>query len=147
MTMTTATLVAPVQDVGMGSDDPAPKPTRRRFTEQYKTDIIVEYDQATERGARAPFFVGRASMRARWLEWKLVREALGKGTAKPKKRANLEKEIDRLKKRNERLEDQLTKHKQALEIQGKASELLARLLAESEDDETRAAARDRRVLR
>ena len=79
---------------------------------------------------------GRASTRARSSSgsW---RSRPGTEGAKSKRRANLEKEIDRLKKRNERLEDQLTKHKQVLEIQGKASELLARLLAESEDDETR----------
>ena len=137
MTMTTATLVAPVQDVGMGSHDPAPKPTRRRFTEQYKSDIIAEYDLATERGAKGTILRREGIYASQVLEWKLAREALGKGVATPKKRANLEKEIERLKKRNERLEDQLTKHKQVLGIQGKASELLARLLAESEDDEMR----------
>jgi hypothetical protein len=36
-----------------------------------------------------------------------------------------------LRRRNQRLEDQLASHKLALEIQGKASELLERLLAES----------------
>ncbi len=41
-------------------------------------------------------------------------------------------ENERLRRRNERLEDELAKHKLALEIQGKASELLERLLAESD---------------
>ena len=58
------------------------------------------------------------------------------GATHRKKRSAEQKELDRLVRRNERLEDQLTKHKQALEIQGKASELLARLLAESADTET-----------
>ena len=53
-----------------------------------------------------------------------------------KKRTDAERELERLRKRNARLEAQLAKHKQALEIQGKASELLARLLAESADTET-----------
>jgi hypothetical protein len=39
------------------------------------------------------------------------------------------------RRRIERLEDKLDRHRKALEAQGKASELLARLLAESEDDE------------
>jgi ABC-type transporter Mla subunit MlaD len=45
-------------------------------------------------------------------------------------------EIERLRRRNERLEDQLQNHKQALEIQGRASELLSRLLAESTEETT-----------
>jgi hypothetical protein len=50
-----------------------------------------------------------------------------------KKRSDAEREVERLRKRNARLEDQLAKHKVVLEAQGKASELLARLLAESAD--------------
>jgi hypothetical protein len=46
-------------------------------------------------------------------------------------------EIERLRRRNERLEDDLAKHRLALEIQGKASELLERLLAESSADDRR----------
>ena len=53
-----------------------------------------------------------------------------------KKRTDAEREVERLRKRNARLEDQLAKHKIVLEAQGKASELLARLLAESADTET-----------
>jgi hypothetical protein len=43
-------------------------------------------------------------------------------------------ELERARRRIERLEDQLAKHRLALEIQGKASELLERLLAESDED-------------
>jgi len=54
-----------------------------------------------------------------------------------KKRFDAERELEKAKKKIERLEDKLDRHRQGLEIQGKASELLARLLAESKDDETR----------
>ena len=54
--------------------------------------------------------------------------------ARSSKRSAGDKEIERLRRRNERLEDLLAKHKQALEIQGKASELLARLLADSDPE-------------
>jgi transposase len=50
------------------------------------------------------------------------------------KRTPGEAEIARLRRRNERLEDELAKHKLALEIQGKASELLERLLDESDEN-------------
>jgi predicted RNase H-like nuclease (RuvC/YqgF family) len=54
-----------------------------------------------------------------------------------KKRFDAERELEKAKKKIERLEDRLDRHRKALEAQGKASELLARLLAESKDDETR----------
>ena len=57
--------------------------------------------------------------------------------ARPVKRTPEQVENDRLRRRNERLEDELAKHKLALEIQGKASELLERLLAESGDQTRR----------
>ena len=46
-----------------------------------------------------------------------------------------QRELERLRKRKARREDQLECHKKALEIQGKASELLGELLAESGDDD------------
>ena len=52
------------------------------------------------------------------------------------KRSAEQVEIERLRRRNERLEAQLQKHRQALEIQGKASELLSRLLAEGAEETT-----------
>jgi hypothetical protein len=52
--------------------------------------------------------------------------------ARPAKRTAEQIENERLRRRNERLEDELAKHKLALDIQGKASELLERLLAESD---------------
>jgi hypothetical protein len=39
-------------------------------------------------------------------------------------------------RKTERLESQLQRHRQALEIQGKASEALSRLLAEATEEET-----------
>jgi transposase-like protein len=134
MTMTTATEVALIQDVGMGSDDPAPKPTRRRFGEKYKADIVAEYDRATERGAKGEILRREGLFSNQVLEWRQALDASGRGVPTPKKRSQLEAEVKRLRSKTERLEDQLKKHKQVLEIQGKASELLARLLAESDDN-------------
>jgi transposase-like protein len=134
MTMTTATEVDRAHDVRVGIDDPAPKPTRRRFTEKYKADIVAEYDQATERGAKGAILRREGLFSNQVLEWKQAIDAARTGSTVPKKRSQLEGEITRLRRRNDRLEAQLRRHKEALEIQGKASELLARLLAESGDD-------------
>ena len=74
------------------------------------------------------------------VEWRRAKEVGALAGLAPKarrsKRSAEQAEIDRLRRRNEKLEDQLAKHKQALEIQGKASELLARLLAESTEETT-----------
>ena len=121
-------------DVGVRNDNPSPKPTRRRFSEQYKADIVAEYDRATAWGAKGEILRREGLFSNQVLEWKQALDATRRGAPTPKKRSQLEAEIKRLRARNERLEDKLAKHKEALEIQGKASELLARLLAESEDD-------------
>jgi len=74
------------------------------------------------------------------VEWRRARDVGALRELTPKlrrsKRTAESREIERLRRRNERLEDQLQKHKQVLEIQGKASELLSRLLAESTEETT-----------
>jgi hypothetical protein len=42
MTMTSAALLARAHDGGVGDDDPAAKPTRRRFSAEYKLAILDE---------------------------------------------------------------------------------------------------------
>lgn len=143
MTMTTATLTAHARDDGRvpgDGDDPAKKPVRRQFSAAYKLAIIDEYERATDPGAKGALLRREGLYTSHIVEWRKARDAGASGglAAKHrKKRTDTERELERLRKRNERLEDQLTKHKKALAIQGKASELLARLLAESEDTETR----------
>ena len=71
------------------------------------------------------------------VEWRRARDAGAlkelAPKARPAKRTPEQVEIDRLRRRNERLEGELAKHRLALEIQGKASELLERLLVESDE--------------
>jgi transposase len=139
MTMTTASLVARAQNSEVRDDDPAPKPVRRRFSTEYKLAILAEYDQLTESGAKGALLRREGLYSSHVIEWRRAKEAgtiAGVGSKRPGKGSGSERELERLKKRNARLEDQLDKHRKALKIQGKASELLARLLAESEDDKT-----------
>jgi transposase-like protein len=138
MTMTNASLVARAQN-GKVRDDPAAKPTRRRFTTEYKAAIVEEYDGATDPGAKGAILRREGLYTSHIVEWRRAKEAgalAGLAPKHRKKRSDAEREVERLRKRNARLEVQLANHKQALEIQGKASELLARLLAESVDTET-----------
>jgi transposase len=136
--MTNASLVARAQN-GKVRDDPAAKPARRRFTTEYKAAIVEEYDRATDPGAKGAILRREGLYTSHIVEWRRAKDAgalAGLAPRHPKKRSSAERELLRATKRIERLEGQLARHKQALEIQGKASELLSRLLAESSDTET-----------
>lgn len=139
MTMTTAALLAGAQDEGV--DDLAPKPKRRRFTAEYKLAILDEYERLTDPGAKGALLRREGLYSSHLVEWRRARDAgaLKELAAKtrPAKRSAEQLELDRARKRIERLEDDLAKHKLALEIQGKASELLERLLAGSDPENRR----------
>ena len=135
--MTNASLVARAQN-GEVRDDPAAKPARRRFTTEYKHAIVEEYDAAAETGAKGAILRREGLYTSHIVEWRRAKEAgalAGLAPRHRKKRSSAERELLRATKRIERLEGQLANHKQALEIQGKASELLSRLLAESSENE------------
>jgi transposase-like protein len=138
MTMTTASLVARAHDGGVDEPDPAARPRRRSFTAEYKARILDEYDAlrsgSTERGAllrREGLYTSHIA------EWRKVREAGARDglASKAKARRSPEQvELEKLRRRNERLETELAKTKLALEITGKAHALLE-LLSESADSD------------
>lgn len=138
MTMTSAALLARADDGGVGDDDPAAKPTRRRFSAEYKLAILDEYERLTDPGAKGALLRREGLYSSHIVEWRRARDvgALRElaPKARPAKRTPEQVELDRAQRRIERLESDLAKHKLALEIQGKASELLERLLAESNQD-------------
>jgi transposase len=138
MTMTTAALLTRAQDGVMGDHDPAAKPKRRHFSAGYKLAILDEYASLTDPGAKGALLRREGLYSSHLVEWRRARDvgALGELAPKPRpaRRTPEQVEIDRLRRRNERLADDLAKHKLALEIQGKASELVERLLAESDQE-------------
>lgn len=112
------------------SVDPAPKPTRRTFTAEYRNKILDEYNQA-------PYGEKSAVLRREGLCQSQLREWSGtRGSKRPAKvksenikgRNNTDaadrKEIDRLTRANARLAKQLTQTEAALEIMGKLHTLL-----------------------
>jgi transposase len=138
MTMTTAALLTRAQDGVMGDQDPAAKPKRRHFSAGYRLAILDEYASLTDPGAKGALLRREGLYSSHLVEWRRARDvgALGELAPKPRpaRRTPEQVEIDRLRRRNERLADDLAKHKLALEIQGKASELVERLLAESDQE-------------
>ena len=131
MTMTTASLLARVHDGVVDEPDPAARPRRRSFTAEYKAAILDEYDAlpsgSTERGAllrREGLYTSHIA------EWRRARDAgAGDGLApKAKPRRSPEQvELERLRRRTERLEAELQRTKTALEITGKVHALLEQL--------------------
>jgi len=138
MTMTTASLLARAHDGVVDEPDPAARPRRRTFTGEYKERILDEYDAlpagSTERGAllrREGLYTSHIA------EWRKARDAGARvGLApKAKPRRSAERvELEKLRRRNERLEAELERTKTALEITGKVHALLEQL-SESADSE------------
>jgi transposase-like protein len=134
MTMTTTSLTARAQNGAVPDDNPAPRPKRRRFSAEYKLAILEEYEHITEDGGKGALLRREGLYSSHIVEWQRAREVGALGGRIPKRqknRSSAERELELLRRRNAKLEDQLAKHRTALEAQGKASELLAQLLSES----------------
>ncbi|MFJ7905285.1 transposase [Streptomyces sp. NPDC096198] len=120
------------------SEDPAPRPTRRRFSPEYKLRMVAEYDAAPT-GEKGAILRRERLYHSHILEWRAARDAGGltaltdrrTSPARPKRAAETA-ELERLRKKVARLEKDLAKRDTALQVMGKASALLE-LLAESAD--------------
>jgi transposase len=139
--MTAASFAARVHDGEVrDGDDPGERPARRRFTSQYKLAILEEYESLTDVGAKGALLRREGLYSSHIVKWRRARDTgaiSGLAPKHRKKRSDAEREPEKARKKIERLEDRLDRHGKALEAQGKASELWARLLAESPGDETR----------
>lgn len=126
-------------DVAMGDADPAPldRPRRRTFPADYKLKILAEYDACTGDGDKGALLRREGLYSSHLVEWRRARDAgaLAGLASKPRPKTTPEQaELARARKRAERAESELAKARLVIEIQGKASELLGRLLAESTED-------------
>ena len=142
MTMTTASLNGRAHTGGVTDDDidPAAKPTRRTFSAEYKAEIVAEYDSwpkgSEERGAilrREGLYTSHIS---EWRKQAAAGAREGLAGKSRKRRSAVQVELDRLRRRNERLARELERTQTALEITGKVHALLEQL-SESADTEKR----------
>ena len=116
--------------------DPAAKPRRRTFTPAKKLELLAEYD-AADREGKGALLRREAIYTSHISEWRKARDGGTLHAPAARKRKSAEQvELDKLRKRNERLEAELAQTKLALDITGKAHALLE-LLSESADDETK----------
>ena len=135
MTMTPADLNG-VSEPGQ-DPDPGAKAKRCSFTTEYKLAMVEEYDagNAEARGA----LLRRERLHTSHIsEWRRKRDAgtLAGPNGGPRKGGVGQAELDRLRRKNERLEQELDKTRLALDIVGKAHALLE-TISESADSRTR----------
>ena len=109
-----------------GEADPAPRPTRRVFTPEYKLAMVTEYESAPS-GQKGAILRREGLYSSHIIEWTRARGAgiLSDGSAtsvvpakRPKKSAELI-ELEKLRRRNDKLESDLAKTRMALDIMGK----------------------------
>ena len=142
MTMTSADQLHRAQTGGVDEiENPSARPRRRRFTAAEKLAYLDEYDALAKGSDERGAFLRREGLYSSHLsEWRKQRDQAGADGLAPKqrpaKRTAAELEVERLRRRNARLEHELERTKLALEITGKAHALLE-LISESADTEPR----------
>jgi transposase len=124
--------------------DPAPRPTRRVFSPEYKLAMVAEYEKAAN-GEKGAILRREGLYSSHIIEWTRARDAgaltSGSVSAAPVKRAKRAKrsveqvELEKLRRRNEKLESDLKKTRMALDIMGKAHALLEELSEGAANDE------------
>lgn len=125
-----------------GAADPAPRPSRRVFSPEYKLAIVTEYENAPN-GEKGAILRREGLYSSHVIEWTRARDAgvlTGQAAdpAAPSKRTKKSAEqieLEKLRRQNEKLKGDLTKTRIALDIMGKAHALLEELSESAENDE------------
>ena len=140
MTMTSSSLLDRAHHgVVSGTDqtDPAPRPQRRSFTAEYKSRIVDEYDALPKGGSERGALLRREALYSSHIsEWRNQRDRAADRPGTRARRSGEQVELDKLRKRNAKLEGELARTRLALEITGKAHALLE-MLSESADSDKR----------
>ncbi|QIZ37111.1 transposase [Saccharopolyspora sp. ASAGF58] len=122
--------------------DPAPRPSRRVFSPEYKLAIVAEYENAPN-GEKGAILRREGLYSSHVIEWTRARDAgvltarsadAGTPPKRPKKTAE-QLELEKLRRENEKLKSDLSKTRIALDIMGKARALLEGLSGSAENDE------------
>jgi transposase len=130
----------PVHSTPAGQTDPAPRPSRRVFSREYKLAIVTEYENAPN-GEKGAILRREGLYSSHVIEWTRARDA---GTltpvadtppaSRPRKTAE-QVELEKLRRHNEKLKSELAKTRMALDIMGKAHALLEELSGSAENDD------------
>jgi len=138
MTMPTMTMQdAHDEAVGDGPPELVDKPKRRSFAADYKLRILAEYDACVGDGDKGALLRREGLYSSHIIEWRRARDAAAVSGLQGPRRAKANPDtvgLEKAKKRIERLEEDLRKHRLALDIAGKALALLE-MLSERATDE------------
>ena len=115
--------------VPAGEADPAPRPSRRVFSPEYKLAIVAEYENAPN-GEKGAVLRREGLYSSHIIEWTRARDAGALTIAKTDKSASAltgrsrktaeQVELEKLRRQNEKLQADLKKTRMALDIMGKA---------------------------
>jgi transposase-like protein len=114
-----------------------PKAKRRKFTSEYKRRILEEADNCTEAGQIGALLRREGLYSSHLTTWRRQRDrGIAKGLS-PKKRGRkrkdeLEREVARLQRENERLQASLEEAEMIIDVQKKLSRLLGLATEENE---------------
>lgn len=123
--------------------DPAPRPSRRVFSAEYKLAIVTEYENAPN-GEKGAILRREGLYSSHVIEWTRARDAGAlsgnrddstTSSRRPRKTAE-QLELEKLRRRNAKLEAELSKTRLALDIMGKAHALLEEVSESAENDES-----------
>ena len=113
--------------------DPAARPTRRILSVEEKLDILARYEDCAL-GQKGAFARREGVYSSQLTEWRRARDAGTLGAKRSTRTRGEHREIEKLTKKNQRLEDELGRTRLALDIVGKTHALLEKL-SESADNE------------
>jgi transposase len=139
MTMPTL-LMQRAHDEAVGDDAPRlpDKPRRRSYSAEYKLAVLAEYDGCVGDGDKGALLRREGLYSSHIVEWRRARDnAALSGLDRPRaaKVSSEAAALVKAKRRIERLEGDLAKHKLALDIAGKAHALLEMLAESATDDD------------
>ena len=119
--------------------DPAPKPTRRRYTAEYKARVLAEYEAAVH-GEKSAVLRREGIYQTLVAEWAKARDAAAQGRTYRRERpprssgSSTAARAVKLEAENARLTRQLEQTQAALDVMGKVHGLLELLSVSSSEE-------------
>jgi transposase len=138
-TTTTTTLRALAHAEGVPDPEIPEKARRRQLSAEYKLDVLDRYERLSEPGAKGALLRREGLYSSHIVEWRRARDVgalagLGKPRGRKRRLSAEGVELERVRRRNERLETELAKARLVIEVQGKVSALLE-VISESAEPE------------
>ncbi len=127
---------------GVGDSEVPEKAKRRRFEASYKLRVLEEADRLTEAGEVGALLRREGLYASHLAHWRRQRDEGSLSGLTPKRRGRkakrkdpLAKELDKLRRENQRLAERLRQAEMIIDVQKKVSEMLATPLESPENGE------------